>query len=247
MIVDALRHLRLFVELEESELMRLGEAFEERLYPAGQRIYQAGDEPRAFYVVQDGEVALYRDKAGLPLQLQARLGPGDFFGETGLFDESGYSASASTSSTSRILEIPRDRLLTFLEDHPEVALKLQMAAARRHSQNVSDALELGRRNEVRIRLGQQVDLEFEEGTAGRRVTVENLSLGGLCLRDAPIAWNRHWTVRFVLHFEELRLPVIGRVAWRRGDTVGIAFTRKDAGHDDRVQGMLRRLLGAVES
>lgn len=242
MYEDLLRRVRPFIELDEGELKRLAGAFSERLLPAGHQIYQLGDPPGNFYVVREGEVALYRDKPGMPTQLQAHLGPGDFFGEVGLFDDTERTASAATNATSRILEIRRPDLLHFLGDHPEVALRLQMAAARRHSQNVSDALELGRRNELRIRLGQAASLRLEGGNIDRRVRVENLSLGGICLRDVPLAWDRHWTVRFSLHLGDLVLPVIGRVAWRRGDTVGIAFTRTDSTHEDRVQAMLRGLM-----
>jgi CRP-like cAMP-binding protein len=245
MYEDLLRRVRPFIELDKDELHRLANAFSERLLPAGHHIYRIGDTPNAFYVVREGEVALYRDKPGSPTQLQAHLGPGDFFGETGLFDDAAHTVSASTNVTSRILEIRRKTLLDFLDDHPEVALRLQMAAARRHSQNVSDALELGRRNEVRISLALEANLRLEGGAINRRVKVENLSLGGVCLRDVPLAWDRHWTVRFTLLFEGLELPVIGRVAWRRGDAVGIAFTRTDSAHEDRVQAMMRRLKNAA--
>jgi CRP-like cAMP-binding protein len=217
----------------------------ERVYPSGEHIFRFGDPAGSLYVVLEGEVTLFRDRPGQPIQLQARLGRGQVFGETGLFDESERSASAAAGSPARILELPRAPLLAFLDEHPEVALRLQMAAARRHSQNVSDALELGQRNEVRIRLGQQAQLDLDEGGPPRRVTVENLSIGGVCLRDVPMAWNRHWTVRFTLRIDELLLPVIGRVAWRRSDTVGIAFTRTDEDHDHQVQAMMRRLLGGV--
>jgi len=244
---DLLRRVRPFIELDKDELRRLAEAFSERLLPAGHQIYKIGDMPDAFYIVREGEVALYRDKPGMPTQLQAHLGPGDFFGETGLFDDAEHTASASTNSTSRILEISRKTLLLFLDDHPEVALRLQMAAARRHSQNVSDALELGRRNEVRISLALKASLRLEGGAIERRVKVENLSLGGVCLRDVPLAWDRHWTVRFTLLFAGQELPVIGRVAWRRGDTVGVAFTRTDSTHEDRVQTMMRKLMEAAGS
>lgn len=242
MYENLLRRVTPFIELDKDELRRLSEAFSEHLLPAGHHIYRIGDTPDAFYIVREGEVALFRDKPGLPAQLQAHLGPGDFFGETGLFDDAEHTASAATNSISRILEISRETLLHFLEDHPEVALRLQMAAARRHSQNVSDALELSRSNEIRMSLGQEASLRLEGGVIYRRVKVENLSLGGMSLRNVPLAWDRQWTVRFTLIFAGLELPVIGRVTWRRGDTVGVAFTHTDSTHEDRVQAMTRKLM-----
>ena len=245
MPIDFLRRVHPFVELDSAGLEELAAMTLERAYAQGEHIFRFGDPPGSLYVVWEGTVTLFRDRPGQPIQLQARLGRGQVFGETGLFDDAARSDSATAGSAVRILEFPRSPLLAFLDEHPEVALRLQMAAARRHSQNVSDALELGQRNEVRIRLGQQAQLETDEGGLPRRVTVENLSIGGICLRDVPMAWNRHWTVRFGLRIDELLLPVIGRVAWRRGDTVGIAFTQTGEDHDHRVQAMMRRLLGSV--
>lgn len=236
-----LRQVRLFSDLEDSELQRLAGEFSEVLLPAGHRIFRHGDPADAFYIVRDGSVALYTDRTGQPLQLQARLGPGEFFGEVGLFDTAQRSSSARTGDTSRLLMIPKDELLAFLDDHPEVAIKLQIAAARRHTQNVSVALDLGQRQEVRIRLGQEIEMEPQEGKP-LPVWIENLSLGGLCLRGGPSVWERHWTVRFTLRLEDLILPVTGRIAWRQGDTVGIAFLRGDDQHDERVQKLLRKLL-----
>lgn len=236
-----LRRVRLFSDLDDDEIRRLAGEFSEILLPSGHRIFRHGDPADAFYIVRDGSVALYTDRTGQPLQLQARLGPGDFFGEVGLFDTAERSSSARTSDTCRLLMIPKDELLEFLEDHPEVAIKLQIAAARRHSQNVSVALDLGQRREVRIRLGQKVSMEPQEG-ASREVFVENLSLGGLCMRGAPSAWERYWTVRFNLQLDDVSLPVVGKVTWRQGESVGIAFIHSDDQHDERVQGMLRKLL-----
>ncbi len=244
MFDEILRRVRLFSDLEDRELRRLAGDFSEILLPAGHRIFRHGDPADAFYIIRDGAVALYTDRTGQPLHLQARLGPGDFFGEVGLFDTAQRSSSARTGDTSRLLMIPKDELLAFLEDHPDVAIKMQIAAARRHTQNVSVALDLGQRQEVRIRLGQEIEMEPQEGKP-RKVWIENLSLGGLCLRGAPSAWERHWTVRFTLRLEELVLPVTGRIAWRQEETVGIAFLRGDDQHDERVQLLLRRLLGRL--
>ena len=239
---NLLRQVRLFVDLDDEELHRLAQLFHEEILPAGHRIFKPGDPSDAFYIVRQGGVALYSDQPGKPIHLQGRLGIGDFFGELGLFDGFERAASARASETSRVLKISKESLLTFLEGHPGIAIKMQIAAARRHSQNVSLALDLGHRSDVRIRLGKTVRLVLEDGEQ-IAATIENLSLGGICLSGVPDSWQRHWTLRFDLHFSDRHLPVIGRITWRRDDTVGLAFSRTDSEHDDRVQGMLRNLLG----
>lgn len=241
MVEGILGDIRLFSDLDPREISRLALLFEERRMPSGRRIYKSGDPSDALYIVRQGSVAIYSDKPGKPVHLQARLGPGDFFGELGLFDGFERSASARTNEDSRLLVIPKETLLPFLDDHPALALKLQIAAARRHSHNVSLALDLSQRKDLRIRLDLPVDVILEDGSS-RHMMLENLSLGGLCLQGAPESWQRHWTLRFDMLYAEHRLPVIGRVTWRRDHTIGLAFSRVDPEHENHVQDMLRRLL-----
>ena len=57
----------------------------------------------------------------------------------------------------------------------------------------------------------------------RAARLENLSRGGLALSGAPADWNPGKPVGFNLIFDGQELNVTGRIAWRRGDTVGLAF------------------------
>jgi CRP-like cAMP-binding protein len=240
-IEELLRRVHLFADLEPEELRRLAAGFSEQLLPSGYRVYRFGDPSDAFYLIREGSVALYRDEPGRPVQLQARLGVRDYFGELGLFENVVRAAAARTGETTRLLRISRDDLLAFLDDHPEVALRLQIAAARRHTQNISTTLDLGGRKEVRIRLGTEVDLELSDGSY-HRGTLENLSLGGMCLSGAHPEWEKHWRVRFEMVHGDDRLQIVGRIAWRQSDTVGIAFSRPFPEHEDEIRGFLRKLL-----
>ncbi|MEM9554585.1 MAG: cyclic nucleotide-binding domain-containing protein [Acidobacteriota bacterium] len=236
-----LRRVDLFDGLDQSELETLGGLFSEEVFASHRRVYRHGDASDVFYVIRTGAVSIFRDERGKPLQLLERLGPGDFFGETGLFEGYKRTASARTSTTTRVLRIGKDQLLAFLDRHPAVAVKLQIAAARRHSKNVAAALDLGERTEVRIGLRQRVTLVLE-GAERRRVTLENLSLGGLCVRQAPSSWREGATVRFVVVYLTDELRVTARVSWREDDSVGLAFHAPDSEHDAQVQAFLRVLL-----
>lgn len=239
--LEILREVRLFTELDEATLARLASLFTPVAVPMGHQVYKHGDPSDAFFVIRQGSIALYRDQLGKPIQLLARLSRGDFFGELGLFDGFERNASARANETSRLLRIEKDALLDFLADLPDLTIKMQIAAARRHSMNVSMTLDLSQRKDVRIRLEKEVLLELDTGNK-RQVQVQNLSLGGICLRGAPVAWQKHWTVRFHLLYEKERLHVAGRVSWRRDDTVGIAFSRTDPQHEAQMQRLLRLML-----
>lgn len=243
-----LRQVPLFADLAADELARLDELFVEELVAGNQRVFSHGDDALHFFVIREGTVAIFRDEVGKPVQLLTRLGPGDYFGEMGLFDGFKRSSSARTGTTSWLLKIGKKELLAFLDRHPGVAVKLQVAAARRHSENVITALNLGVRHEVRIRLDKPVTIELSFGLKHPAV-IENLSLGGLCLRSAPVSWQKGREVHFSLVYDHDSLPINARVTWRQDDLAGLAFEGTNLDHDLRVQRLLRRLLdsGAHEA
>lgn len=236
-----LRRVELFTDLDEAELQVLGAEFSDQMLPGRTHVYHHGDPSDSFFVISSGSVSIYRDEVGKPVQLQARFGPGDFFGEMGLFDGFRRSASARTSDLCHLLVVSKQRLLAFLDKHPDVLMKLQIAAARRHTLNVAAALDLGMRHEVRIRLDREVTVETVYGEQ-LPMRLENLSLGGLCLRGAPATWAKGRALRFTILFGEARLDVVGQVSWREPETLGLAFVDSSPDHDAMVQSLLRRLL-----
>ena len=106
MPIDFLRRVHPFVELDGSGLEELASMTIERVYAQGEHIFRFGDPAGSLFVVWEGAVTLFRDRPGQPIQLQARLGRGQVFGETGLFDDAARSASATAGSNSRILAAP---------------------------------------------------------------------------------------------------------------------------------------------
>ncbi len=233
-----LRRVALFRDLDDHELERLNQHFVELSFRRDAIIVREGDPTSGLYVVREGSVAVFREAVGKPVQLIARLGPGEFFGELDIFGEGQHMASVRASDASRILRIERQDLLDFFGDHPEIEQKLQLAAARRHLANVTAHLDLGRRREVRIHLRLPVRLESTPGSA-RAVVLENLSLDGLSLSDAPEDWDVGQTVSFGLGLREGQLHLEGRVAWRREQTVGLAFQKHNPNHDTLIQMAIR--------
>lgn len=238
---DDLRQVELFRDLDDHALARLAQEFVEIHLPVDYPIFREGAPVDAFYVVKEGRVVVYRDAVGKPVQLLTRVGPFEFFGEFALFTQCDSTISARTTEPSCLLKIDKGALLDFLEAQPVIALKLEMAAAKRHTINAAAALELGQRNEVRIRVCRRVRLTLEDGST-RPVMLDNLSSGGLSLRGAPEAWNEGDFVAFDLHLSPDVLSCEGRVAWVHGDLVGLAFTDCSEDHDALVQRSLRHLL-----
>lgn len=239
---DDLKQIDLFHGIDPQDLAELAGSFLEAKVAPQQVVLEENERADAFYIVSEGALAVYRDAPGSPVQLLAQLHRDDFFGELGLVGEGGrYAASVRATEPSRVLKIRREDFLPFLKTHPEIQLKLQMVAARRHSNAVGSALEMGRRREVRIRCSREVIVELEDGLR-RAMQLENLSLGGICLGQAPDGWREGIPVRFALVLREGLLALEGTVRWRRRDTAGIAFHPKSSSHDMLLQMAIRLLL-----
>ncbi len=238
---DFLRQADPFRDLDDPALERLAQSFVEIHVPAEYPVFREGMEVDAFYVVREGRVVVFRDTVGRPVQLLSRVGPGECFGEFALFTQSPSTISARTSRESRLLKIEKQVLLDFLQAHPTITLKLQMAAAKRHTINAAAALELGQRSEVRIRVNRRVTLTLDDGTSQSAI-LDNLSPGGMSLKDAPEDWEENDVVRFDLEIQNNALPCMGRVTWVQGDLLGLSFIETSGDHDTRIQQSLRELL-----
>lgn len=247
MFEQELRRIEIFRDLSDRELDPLLEFFDEISLPANHVIFRQGELAEAFYVIKEGGVVIFRDDGDRePVQLLARLGAGDHFGEFGIYDEFIRSASVRTSEPCQILRIGKQDLLTVLVEHPTVALRLQTAAAHHHDttqvSSPTQASGLANRREVRTIIDREVVLMVEEGTS-MKVRLLNLSRGGLCFRGVPAGWEVGRGVRFHLGLGTGMLQLSGEISWIRSDAVGVIFIQRSRGHYMKIQWALRQLVG----
>ena len=241
---EFLRRVPLFAELEEGQLERLAGLLEEERHPAYALVFREGDPVDAFYLVRDGLVTVFRDEAGQPQQVLARLEEGGFFGEMGLLnDKARRFASARPAAPTTLLRLEKADLIALLAANPGLELRFRAEIIRRHGLNVSALLALAGQRDVRIRLGIDALLELEDGTR-LPVKVENLSLGGVGLSGVPTPWEAGHLVKFRLGLPDgpRLLDVSGSITWREGDTVGIAFGPETAGNAPLIHRVLRQFL-----
>ncbi len=93
--------------------------FQSRSFEFGETVFSAGDQPDGMYLVVQGTVRVLVDHEGEEVTL-ARLGPGEWFGETSLLDGSTRSATVRASQPARTLWLDRLVFDSLLELHPEV-------------------------------------------------------------------------------------------------------------------------------
>ncbi len=238
-ICETLRQTEVFANLGERELRRLARGCTDQFRSDRQFIFRSGDPSDAVYVIREGNVDILRDERGKPLERLAHLGAGEIFGELGVLHGVERTASVRATEGCRLLRIGKLAFLRVLEANAVAEAKLETLAAQRHCDNSAAVLHV--RKDPRIRIDARMILV--PAAEDQQVTrLEDISQGGLSMTGVPAPWQSEDPVSFTLVSGGERLCVIGRVAWRRDETVGIAFTGDIPGHDHRVSRFTHVLL-----
>jgi CRP/FNR family transcriptional regulator, cyclic AMP receptor protein len=128
---DMLRRAPLFESLDEDETKALRAGVTDVALARGERLFDEGDDGDRLYVVLEGKIKLTRASADGRENLISLVGPGEMFGELSLFDPRPRTMSASAVTDVRLAALAHDDLRSWLTGHPDVAMHLLKALARR--------------------------------------------------------------------------------------------------------------------
>jgi CRP-like cAMP-binding protein len=133
--VEALRDVPLLAGLERDELERLAGRFREHVFPAGSSVIHEGERGArvlAFFVIADGTASVVVGGTR-----KATLGPGDYFGEIGLFHDQPRTATVTAESDLRCFALGAWDFRPFVEQNPQVAWPIMQIMAQRIADNAS--------------------------------------------------------------------------------------------------------------
>jgi CRP/FNR family cyclic AMP-dependent transcriptional regulator len=119
-----LSNVPLFMDLSEEELRALAHRTVSHHVPAGELIFSEGDPCQGFYVVESGEVRIFKTAASGREQVLTIERPGDTVAELPVFDGGAYPASALAITDTVLLFVSKRDFRTLILDHPEVGLKV---------------------------------------------------------------------------------------------------------------------------
>jgi CRP-like cAMP-binding protein len=125
-ILEALARLALFADLDGPQLQAVAHTMSEESFAAGQRILRQGISGSGFFVILDGEVGVRVDGADV-----ARLGRGEFFGETSLLLGEAPVADIVAVGPVMALQLAGPDLRAFLLAYPPVMYRMLQAISRR--------------------------------------------------------------------------------------------------------------------
>jgi len=130
-LAATLARASLFAGLEENELSFLARRAVRRHYQAGHIIFSAGDACAGLFVVEHGQVRIFKTSAGGREQVLSIEGPGGSMAELPVFDGGDYPASACALEDCDLVFVSKQDFQALCVAHPQVALKvLKVVGAR---------------------------------------------------------------------------------------------------------------------
>jgi CRP/FNR family transcriptional regulator len=120
----SLKKVSLFADLSEAELNFLATRAIAQHYGPGQLIFSEGDVCEGLFVVQSGELRIFKTSSTGREQVLTVEGPGASVAELPVFDGGDYPASAAAVMPTTVLLIRKTDFQALCLQHPEVTLKV---------------------------------------------------------------------------------------------------------------------------
>jgi CRP-like cAMP-binding protein len=125
-IADILADFTLFGDLQTPQLLGVAGAFEEIVFPEGERILRQGLTGSGFYVILEGAANVIVDGTQ-----RATLHRGDFFGEVSILLGEPPTADVIATSQLRCIVLGGPAVEGFMKSYPPVMYRMLQAQARR--------------------------------------------------------------------------------------------------------------------
>jgi CRP/FNR family transcriptional regulator len=122
---ETLKKVPLFAGLDNRELQAIASSMRERRYKAGDTVTQEGAGGVGFFIVEEGEAEVSVAGETKPWT----VGPGDYFGEIALINESPRTATLTAKTDMRCYGMTPWDFRPLVETNSTIAWKLLTAMA----------------------------------------------------------------------------------------------------------------------
>jgi CRP/FNR family transcriptional regulator len=119
-----LSRVALFADLSEQELDALAHRTVKHHVKAGETIFTEGDPCQGFFIVEEGEVKIFKTAASGREQVLTIDRAGSSIAEIPVFDGGPYPASAMANVDTTLLFVSKRDFRTLILEHPEIGLKV---------------------------------------------------------------------------------------------------------------------------
>jgi CRP/FNR family transcriptional regulator, cyclic AMP receptor protein len=122
---DLLKRVPIFSDLDGKELERIAGSMKQRTFNAGDTVTAEGQTGIGFFVIDSGEA-----KVTIGGEERRRLGPGDYFGEVALLNETTRTATITAETELRCYGMTSWEFRPLVETHGSIAWKLLQAMSK---------------------------------------------------------------------------------------------------------------------
>src|SRR5512147_1547697 len=126
-----LKAVPLFSSFPEEQLRMLASVVTRRSTPRSTTVLAAGDLTDSLYIILSGRLKVMMSDAEGKEVILSILGPGEFFGEMGLIDDSPRSASVVAIESCELLSITKRDFKKCLADNFEMSMAVMRGLVRR--------------------------------------------------------------------------------------------------------------------
>lgn len=163
-----------YTPLTNEDIESIRRAGEVVTRPSGSHLFIEGDRPDALYVIEQGEVEVWRGSAGRR-RIVARAGVGSVLGDVAVFGEEPYGFSARVIRPVRAVRFGRTPLLRELELHPGLLMRWLIAGQRQLERTQRRVVELTHKTV----LARVADLVGEETESRPEVNLSQATIANL--------------------------------------------------------------------
>jgi CRP/FNR family transcriptional regulator len=121
---EKIKVIPLFEGLQAGQLSNIARIVLRRSYRRGEIIFMEGDEGNGFYIVETGQVKIYKISSEGKEQILHLFGPGESFGEVAVFTGQGFPAYAKANINASCLFVPRADFVEMIRQDPALALNM---------------------------------------------------------------------------------------------------------------------------
>ena len=122
---NLLKRVPIFSDLDGKELERIASSMKQRTFNAGDTVTAEGKTGVGFFVIEDGEATVT-----VGGEERRHLGPGDYFGEVALLNESARTATITADTELRCYGLTSWEFRPLVETHGSIAWKLLQAMSK---------------------------------------------------------------------------------------------------------------------
>lgn len=163
-----------YLPLTAEDLETLDQVAEPISRYAGSHLFREGEPAIAAYLIESGEVDIYRTHSGKK-RVVARVGPGSVLGDIAMFGGGVYMSSARAIGHVKAFRFERDRLLPELARHPALCLRWLVSGLRQLEQTQRRIIHLMHKTVA----SQVADLLLEESAEDAEVRLSQESIATL--------------------------------------------------------------------